>query len=71
MLYPVDKINRVRIVRRADGYYVQFLVDVNRHLDVQLTGKTIGLDMGLTSFSTDSEGRTEQNPTQPALLPGG
>ena len=62
MLYSVDKINRVRIVRRADGYYVQFLVDVERHQDMQPTGKTIGLDMGLTAFSTDSEGNSEPNP---------
>jgi putative transposase len=62
MLYPADKINRVRIVRRADGYYVQFLVDVERHLDIQPTGKTIGLDVGLKSFYTDSEGKEEPNP---------
>lgn len=62
MLSPADKINRVRIIRRADGYYVQFLVDVERHLDVQPTGKTIGLDVGLKSFYTDSEGTEEPNP---------
>ncbi len=62
MLYPAEKINRVRIVRRADGYYVQFLVDVERHLDIQPTGKTIGLDVGLRSFYTDSEGHAEPNP---------
>ena len=62
MLYPPSKINRVRIVRRADGYSVQFLVDVERHQDLQPTGKTIGLDMGLTSSFTDSEGHAEPNP---------
>jgi putative transposase len=62
MLYPVEKINRVRIIKRADGYYVQFLLDVDRHQDMQPTGKTIGLDMGLSSFLTDSEGKSEPNP---------
>jgi putative transposase len=63
MLYPADKINRVRIVRRADGYYVQFLVDVERpKSDLQPTGRTIGLDVGLKSFYTDSTGKEEPNP---------
>jgi putative transposase len=62
MLYPVGLFKRVRIVCRADGYYVQFLVDVGRYLDIQPTGKTIGLDVGLKSFYTDSEGKEEPNP---------
>ena len=28
--YGLDRINRVRVVRRADGYYAQFLIDHNR-----------------------------------------
>jgi putative transposase len=59
------------------GYYVQFLisaenkVETQRHL-LQLrepeqrsgspTGKTIGLDVGLKEFYTDSNGHSEPNP---------
>ena len=55
-LYPVKLIKRVRLVRKADGYYVQFAINVDRHEDRKPTGKAIGLDVGLESFYTDSEG---------------
>src|ERR687886_1768060 len=60
--YPVKSIKRVRLVRRADGYYCQFAVDVEG-VDIQpKTGKEIGLDVGLESFYTDSNGHHEPNP---------
>lgn len=60
--YPVKAIKRVRLVRRADGYYCQFAIDVEC-VDVQpKTGKEIGLDVGLESFYTDSNGHHEPNP---------
>ncbi len=60
--YPVKAIKRVRLVRRADGYYCQFAVDVEC-VDIQpKTGKEIGLDVGLESFYTDSNGHHELNP---------
>jgi len=49
-------------LRRADGYYAQFCVDLDRTEDLAPTGKTIGLDMGLTSFYTDSTGVKVENP---------
>ncbi len=49
-------------MRRADGYYVQFLVNAENKVDVELTGKNIGLDVGLKNFYTDSNGHTEPNP---------
>jgi putative transposase len=49
-------------VRRADGYYVQFLVDAENKVDVGLTGKIVGLDVGLKEFYTDSNGHTKPNP---------
>lgn len=61
-LYPVDLIKRVRLVRKADGYYVQFAVNVERSEDRPPTGKAIGLDVGLESFYTDSEGVKAENP---------
>ncbi|NES00304.1 MAG: transposase [Symploca sp. SIO1B1] len=60
--YPVKSIKRVRLLRRADGYYCQFCIDVEC-IDVQpKTGNEIGLDVGLESFYTDSNGYTEPNP---------
>ncbi len=60
--YQLDIIKRVRVVRRADGYYVQFCLDVERIEKREPTGKTIGLDVGLTHFYTDSDGQTVDNP---------
>ncbi len=60
--YPVKAIKRLRLVRRADGYYCQFAIDVEC-VDVQpKTGKEIGLDVGLEWFYTDSDGHHEPNP---------
>jgi putative transposase len=60
--YQLEQIKRVRLVRRADGYYVQFLVSTENKVDVELTGKMIGLDVGVKDFYTDSNGHTEPNP---------
>ncbi len=56
--FPTKQIKRVRLIRRADGYYVQFVVDADRHLEHIPTGKQVGVDMGLKAFLTDSEGNT-------------
>src|ERR687886_1491101 len=60
--YAPDEIKRVRVVRRADGYYVQFCVNVKRTEEVNPTGKAIGIDVGLNHFLTDSNGATVPNP---------
>ena len=60
--YPVELIKRVRLVRRADGYYCQFCIQVDRSEPLAATGNTIGLDVGLESFYTDSNGHKEANP---------
>src|ERR687885_475121 len=60
--YQLDTIKRVRVVRRADGYYVQFCLDVERIENREPTSKNIGLDVGLTHFYTDSDGQTIENP---------
>jgi putative transposase len=60
--YPVKSIKRVRLVRRADGYYCQFCVDIEVK-DIQpLTGNSIGLDVGIENFYTDSNGHQQPNP---------
>lgn len=60
--YQLEQIKRVRLVRRADGYYVQFLIKGEVKVNIQPTGKAIGLDVGLNMFYTDSHGYTEPNP---------
>jgi putative transposase len=54
--YQPKQIKRVRVVHRADGYYAQFCIDAGRNEDQTLTGSMIGLDVGLESFYTDSNG---------------
>ncbi|MEH2326588.1 MAG: transposase [Nostoc sp.] len=74
--YPVELIKRVRIVRRADGCYVQFCVKsatgeyprgelhvkLDNQQDAPLTTSVIGIDVGLEYFYSDSEGKHEENP---------
>ena len=60
--YQIDQIKRVRLVKKADGYYVQFMIRTEHNVDAKPTGKTIGLDVGLKEFYTDSNGHTEPNP---------
>src|SRR5438876_2576268 len=45
--FPPEQIKRVRIVHRADGYYVQFGVKADRVIEHHSTGKQIGIDVGL------------------------
>jgi putative transposase len=60
--YNFKDIKRVRLIRRADGYYAQFCLNITV-TDVQpKTGKEIGLDVGIESFYTDSNGYQEPNP---------
>ncbi len=60
--YQISQIKRVRVVRRADGYYTQFCVDVEREIKHEYTGKIVGIDLGLEFFYTDSSGQTVANP---------
>ncbi|NEO71839.1 transposase, partial [Moorena sp. SIO3H5] len=55
-------IKRIRIVKKADGYYVQFCVKVDDSEQLEATGFTVGLDVGLKDFYTDSDGCSEPNP---------
>lgn len=60
--YQIEQIKRVRIVRRSDGYYSQFCIEAERNIDSQPTKRTVGLDVGLNYFYTDSDGNTVENP---------
>jgi len=60
--FPVKQIKRVRLLRRADGYYCQFGVQAERQIEHVETGSVVGIDMGLKVFYTDSDGQTIENP---------
>ena len=60
--FPTSMIRRVRIVKRADGYYCQFCVDTERKVEHVLSGKQLGIDVGLKAYVTDSDGKTVANP---------
>jgi putative transposase len=60
--FPITQIKRVRIIRRADGYYVQFGVQADHRIDHISTGTSIGIDVGLKAYYTDSNGNIVENP---------
>ena len=60
--YQPDQIKRVRLVKRADGYYVQCCVQVDRVEVIEPSGQAIGLDVGLKDFYTDSNAVAVANP---------
>ncbi|WP_029637287.1 RNA-guided endonuclease InsQ/TnpB family protein [[Scytonema hofmanni] UTEX B 1581] len=60
--YQINQIKRIRLVKRADGVYVQFCIDINRSENIEPTGNTVGLDVGLKEYYTDSDGVMVENP---------
>jgi len=60
--YSKEQIKRVRVVRRADGYYVQFSIDQERNEQHEPTNRMVGIDVGLNHFYTDSDGNKVENP---------
>lgn len=60
--YQFDQIKRVRLVKRADGYYVQFAVSVERSESVTPSGRAIGLDVGLNDFYVTQDDHRAENP---------
>jgi putative transposase len=59
--YQLKQFKRVRVVRRADGYYVQFCLSCERLEKREPTAHNIGIDVGLNHFYTDSDGQTVAN----------
>ena len=60
--YSVKSIKRVRILKRADGFYIQFCLDIEVQSEPRIADGEIGLDVGLEYFSSDSNGHHEPNP---------
>jgi putative transposase len=65
LFYQIEQIKRVRIVHRADGYYVQFSVQLDPRDTVEPitpSQKAVGVDVGIKYFLADSQGNIESNP---------
>ena len=60
--YPIEQMKRVRLIKRADGYYCQFCISINVVEELEPTHSSVGLDVGLNFFYTDSTGQQEENP---------
>jgi putative transposase len=60
--FPIDQIKRVRLLRRADGYYCQVVLQAERHVEHVPTGNVIGIDVGLAAYYTDSDNTEVANP---------
>jgi putative transposase len=61
--YQLSQIKRVRIVKRADGHYVQFCIDTDTRMEKDPTGRAVGLDVGIKYFVADSHGETVESPS--------
>ncbi len=60
--YDPKLIKRVRLIKRADGFYAQFCIDVERNEIRVSTGNQIGIDLGLNHFYTDSNNNQVAHP---------
>jgi putative transposase len=60
--YQKEQIKRVSVVRRANGYYVQFSINQERKEQHNPTNRMVGIDVGLNHFYTDSDGNKIENP---------
>lgn len=60
--YHLKAVKRVRLIRRADGYYCQFCIAVERNINIEPTGRAVGIDVGLAKFYTTSDGEKVDNP---------
>ena len=56
------RIKRVRMVRRADGYFCQFCVETAWEVPHVATNQHLGIDVGLNAYYTDSQGTKVENP---------
>jgi len=60
--FDLKQFKRVRILKQADGFYVQFCIEAERREVVEPSGVALGIDVGLLYFTTDSAGRTVEAP---------
>ncbi len=60
--YSIKLIKRVRLLKKADGYYCQFCIDTDVKSESRIADGEIGLDVGLEFFYSDSHGNHVENP---------
>jgi putative transposase len=60
--YDESLIKRVRLVRRADGYYVQFCLQSECQVQTEPRQKAVGIDVGLKYFIAASDGSVVEAP---------
>jgi putative transposase len=60
--YQTSQIKRIRVVRKADGYYAQFCIEVDRQETIHPTGKAVGIDLGLKYFYKATDESEVENP---------
>ncbi|NET45792.1 transposase [Okeania sp. SIO2B3] len=60
--YQLEQIKRVRLIKRADGYYCQLLIQADINVETTPTQKTTGIDLGLNYFIADSSGNVVESP---------
>ena len=63
--FQLEQFKRCRIIKRADGYYVQFVLKLDPRDTVKpfrVTKKAVGIDVGLKEFYADSNGYLEPIP---------
>lgn len=58
----MERCRFVRILRRADGWYVQLVCEVAKPQPLPATGRSVGIDLGIESFATLSTGEQIENP---------
>jgi putative transposase len=60
---PIEgQCKQIRITRRVDGWHVLLVCEIPKPEPLPPTGQTVGVDVGITSFATLSNGEEIENP---------
>ena len=60
---PIEgQCKQLRITRRVDGWYALLVCEMPKPKALPATGQTVGVDVGITSFATLSNGKEINNP---------
>src|SRR5262249_53564542 len=60
---PIEgQCKQLRITRRVDGWYGLIVCETPKPEPLPLTGEAVGIDVGITSFATLSNGEEIENP---------
>jgi putative transposase len=61
---PEGKIKGGRLLKRASGYYFQFVIEIEHVQDLLKTDKEVGIDPGFSTLLTLSDGTKFENPRE-------